>query len=112
MSAEPIRKHLADFPDAQYIQAECTAINFSEQSVKAVQCAAPTTSRLHQSSEKSSASSASSASVPVSVSVPYDQLVIAVGAEPATFNIPGVREHCMFIKEIDDGMTDRETDDD
>ena len=37
------------------------------------------------------------------VNVPYDQLVIAIGAEPATFNIPGVRENCMFIKEIDDG---------
>jgi len=41
---------------------------------------------------------------PSQVSVPYDQLVIAVGAEPATFNIPGVRERCMFIKEIDDGI--------
>ena len=28
----------------------------------------------------------------------YDYLVLAVGAEPATFNIPGVKENAMFMK--------------
>ena len=83
--AEPIRKHLVDFPDAQYIQAECHTVDFSE---RIVQCRKDSESAQSQSP---------------SVAVPYDQLVIAVGAEPATFNIPGVSEHCMFIKEIHDG---------
>ena len=30
--------------------------------------------------------------------VPYDALVIAVGAVPNDFNIPGVREHAFFLK--------------
>ena len=33
----------------------------------------------------------------------YDYLVYAVGAETQTFNIPGVREHALFMKELDDG---------
>ncbi|KAH7683428.1 NADH:ubiquinone reductase (non-electrogenic) protein [Dioscorea alata] len=34
--------------------------------------------------------------------VDYDYLVIAVGARVNTFNIPGVLEHCHFLKEIED----------
>lgn len=34
----------------------------------------------------------------------YDHLVIAVGAEPQTFNIPGVAENAIFMKEIDDAL--------
>jgi NADH dehydrogenase len=29
--------------------------------------------------------------------IPYDTLVLAVGAVPDTFGIPGVKEHCMFL---------------
>ena len=32
----------------------------------------------------------------------YDYLVYAVGAETQTFNIPGVKEHACFMKELDD----------
>ena len=35
-------------------------------------------------------------------SLPYDDLVIAVGAVPGTFGVPGVAEHAMFLKEIGD----------
>ena len=34
--------------------------------------------------------------------IPYDYLVFAVGAEVQTFNIPGVREHSCFMKELED----------
>jgi len=34
--------------------------------------------------------------------VPYDILVVAVGEQPATFGVPGVRENCFFMKEITD----------
>ena len=34
----------------------------------------------------------------------YDKLVIAVGAENATFGIPGVREHSCFLKEVGDAQ--------
>ena len=36
--------------------------------------------------------------------VPYDMLVIGVGAENATFGIEGVREHSCFLKEIGDAQ--------
>ena len=30
--------------------------------------------------------------------VPYDVLVVGVGAINNTFNIPGVEQHCYFLK--------------
>lgn len=39
--------------------------------------------------------------------IPYDMLVIGVGAENATFGIPGVREHGCFLKEIPDAQVIR-----
>lgn len=36
--------------------------------------------------------------------VAYDMLVVGVGAENATFGIPGVREHGCFLKEIGDAQ--------
>lgn len=36
--------------------------------------------------------------------IPYDMLVIGVGAENATFGIPGVRENSCFLKEINDAQ--------
>ena len=32
--------------------------------------------------------------------VPYDRLVVAVGASSNTFGIKGVREHCVFLKQV------------
>ena len=37
-----------------------------------------------------------------STTIPYDYLVYAVGAEVQTFNIPGVKEHACFMKELYD----------
>jgi NADH:ubiquinone reductase (H+-translocating) len=34
---------------------------------------------------------------------PYDHLVLALGAEPAYFNIPGVEEHCISIRGLSAG---------
>lgn len=36
--------------------------------------------------------------------LPYDYLVVAVGATSNTFNTPGVTEHCHFLKEIPDAQ--------
>lgn len=37
-----------------------------------------------------------------STKIHYDYLVMAVGAEVQTFNIPGVKEHACFMKELGD----------
>jgi NADH dehydrogenase FAD-containing subunit len=34
--------------------------------------------------------------------VQYDRLVVTIGAQTNTFGIPGVREHCNFLKSIED----------
>jgi NADH:ubiquinone reductase (non-electrogenic) len=39
--------------------------------------------------------------------VPFDMLVVGVGAENATFGIPGVREHALFLKEVNDAQAIR-----
>lgn len=41
------------------------------------------------------------------VKLPYDHLVIAVGAQPNTFGIPGVEKYGMFLKEIEHGRAVR-----
>ncbi|MCB0334731.1 MAG: FAD-dependent oxidoreductase [Bdellovibrionales bacterium] len=38
----------------------------------------------------------------------YDTLVIAVGAKTNTFSIPGVEEHCLFLKELADARSVRQ----
>lgn len=40
----------------------------------------------------------------MSTEVPFDMLVVGVGAENATFGIPGVREHSCFLKEVGDAQ--------
>ncbi|VEU34595.1 unnamed protein product [Pseudo-nitzschia multistriata] len=34
--------------------------------------------------------------------VSYDRLVVTIGAQTNTFGIPGVREHCNFLKQVED----------
>ncbi len=38
----------------------------------------------------------------------YDQLVIALGSEPEFYNIPGLAEHCMALKSVDDALLVRD----
>ncbi|KAG8905199.1 NADH:ubiquinone oxidoreductase, partial [Tulasnella sp. 417] len=42
------------------------------------------------------------------MTIPYDILVYAVGAETQTFGIPGVKEHSCFLKELPDAEKLRE----
>jgi NADH:ubiquinone reductase (non-electrogenic) len=82
---EPIRWY-CDQPNSAspptYIQAECVGLDMQTQTVK---CIGVTDS------------------IPP-FSVKYDHLIVAVGAEPATFNIPGVKEYATFMKEVEDGI--------
>jgi NADH:ubiquinone reductase (non-electrogenic) len=40
---------------------------------------------------------------------PFDLLAIGVGCVPATFGVPGVEQHAIFLKEIDDARRIRQT---
>lgn len=88
---EPIRKlirrHHKGTPTT-FLEAECVGINHTR---KHVQC------------EDRSA-------IVGEVSkwdLPYDLLVVAVGADTNTFGTPGVTEHCHFLKEISDAQAIR-----
>lgn len=45
--------------------------------------------------------------LPEKFEVSYDKLVIGVGATTASFNIPGVTDYCLFLKEVSDATAIR-----
>jgi len=67
----------------RYIKASCTGVDLKEKKVK---CTVEGSEGLE---------------------VPYDKLVIAVGADPATFGIKGVQENAYFLKEVEHGVAIR-----
>jgi NADH dehydrogenase FAD-containing subunit len=79
---EPIRKANTR---ANYLEATCTAIDpvAKEITCENVVCAG-TSCRIED------------------FKLAYDHLIVAVGATSNTFGIPGVKEHCIFMKQIDD----------
>lgn len=79
---EAIRQ-TAPMPHSTYVQAECTGIDPEE---KTLHCEG----------------------AGISLDIPYDHLVVAVGAQPNTFGIPGVQEHALFLKELDHGLKVRQ----
>jgi len=80
---EPIRKYCGRFgANAKYYEARCTKV---DPKTNTIICEAVTHNGTVQT-----------------FTLPYDRLVIAVGAVNNTFNTPGVVEHCSFLKEIDD----------
>ncbi|KAJ1926438.1 hypothetical protein IWQ60_003784 [Tieghemiomyces parasiticus] len=46
--------------------------------------------------------------VPGQFAIPYDKLVVTVGARSNTFDIPGVREHAFFLKDVPDARRIRQ----
>eukprot|EP00026_Physarum_polycephalum_P007048 Phypoly_transcript_07101.p1 GENE.Phypoly_transcript_07101~~Phypoly_transcript_07101.p1 ORF type:complete len:538 (+),score=68.30 Phypoly_transcript_07101:61-1674(+) len=86
----PIREYCDSTPaGAGFIEAECVGIDAAAKTVKCQDVSAikGTVTELN---------------------LPYDHLVVAVGAEPATFGVPGVRENAVFMKEINDSRTIRD----
>jgi NADH dehydrogenase FAD-containing subunit len=82
---EPIRNANAR---ADYLEATAVSVNST---AKTVSCL----------SVKCSGTSCSTADF----DIPYDHLVVAVGATSNTFGIKGVRENCLFLKQIEDASS-------
>ncbi|WPG99449.1 Hypothetical protein R9X50_00226300 [Acrodontium crateriforme] len=83
---EPIRNFLRHKKAAvKFYEADCTKIDHEKKVVY-----------INDDSEIKGLSS--------TTEVPYDMLVVGVGAENATFGIPGVREHGCFLKEVNDAQ--------
>lgn len=72
-------------PNAKYLEATCTNVDVDASTIdcRIVACEG-TSCEIEE------------------FSLPYDHLVVAVGAQVNTFGIPGVKEHCLFLKQVDD----------
>ncbi|OAG44448.1 hypothetical protein AYO21_01444 [Fonsecaea monophora] len=83
---EPIRNILRHKKaKVKYYEAECTKIDYEKRIVYA----------KDDSEIKGDT---------METEIPFDLLVVGVGAENATFGIPGVREHACFLKEVGDAQ--------
>ena len=93
---EPIRWYCerAGHEGATFLQAECKAVDIKNKRI-VYQTVAPNI--LENDQKKNSTK-------PKDMTLDYDHLVIAVGAEPATFGIAGVKENATFMKEIEDAL--------
>lgn len=83
----PIRSMLGG--DVSYLQAQCDSVDVERKCIKCCDVS-PTTGNLE------------------SFELEYDQLVVACGAQPATFNIPGIEENAHFMKELPDSLAIRD----
>ncbi|CAM9533373.1 unnamed protein product [Scytosiphon promiscuus] len=81
---EPIRKVNAE---ANYLEATCTGIDVSRKTITCENVVCEGTTCNIEDFE-----------------LPYDYLVVSVGATTNTFNTPGVMEHCIFLKQVQDAQ--------
>ncbi|KAF9123769.1 hypothetical protein BGW39_008706 [Mortierella sp. 14UC] len=95
---EPVRGYTRN---VEYHQAWCDNVDFEQSkvdctlnlsTVPATHVTNPTTHTLQQVTNNHKNH----------LSLDYDHLIIAVGSYSNTFNIPGVKEHAFFLKEVSD----------
>ncbi|KAF9045570.1 NDE1, mitochondrial external NADH dehydrogenase [Panaeolus papilionaceus] len=91
-AVEPVRRYT---PQATYYQAWCDEIDFTK---KTLTCMPATRSASAEATEPMD--TVREPNVPFTMS--YDKLIIAVGAYSQTFNVPGVKQHAHFLKDIKD----------
>lgn len=83
---EPIRNILRHKKaSVKYYEAECTKIDYQSKKIFVKDDSEVKGDRMETEIE-------------------YDMLVVGVGAENATFGIPGVKEHSCFLKEVGDAQ--------
>lgn len=86
---EPIRKAN---PYVNYFEASAIDIDLEKKNIRCVR----------SSQTASDVPDVDESSPDLKFDVPYDVLVIGVGEQTATFNVPGARENAYFLKEISD----------
>jgi len=80
---EPIR---SANPTVRFYQGQCSAINLKGRCITVKPMADAHGGEFH---------------------MPYDTLVLAVGVRPACHAVPGVNEHCLFLKDVEDARSIR-----
>jgi NADH:ubiquinone reductase (non-electrogenic) len=119
---EPVRNfishHLKKVPEAKIVftEAEATGIDVEARRVQCLDASprTPVTLETARRTKKTWSSSLSGAPVydtrntegsyKYEFSIPYDVLVLGVGATTNTFGTPGAMEHCLFLKTVNDAL--------
>ena len=113
---ESIRTHTSRFGDDSYLRGNCVGVDFDNKTIKvqllegdqSEQLLPPSAPYLSGAKSSSSSSSSSPPSPPqrhtTSVNVPYDTLVVAIGAQTNTFGIPGVSANALYMKDLGDAL--------
>ncbi|KAF5325211.1 hypothetical protein D9619_009736 [Psilocybe cf. subviscida] len=91
-AVEPVRRYT---PEATFYQAWCDEIDFMTKQLKCTPASRPSESEPTGDSD-------TLVKVAEPFTIPFDKLIIAVGAYSQTFNIPGVKEHAHFLKDVKD----------
>ncbi|KAF8964751.1 pyridine nucleotide-disulfide oxidoreductase-domain-containing protein [Flammula alnicola] len=89
---EPVRRYA---PEATFYQAWCDEIDFTQKELKCMPATRPSDSEPTGDTDALVQTGSP-------FTLHYDKLIIAVGAYSQTFNIPGVKEHAHFLKDIKD----------
>ncbi|KAG0233833.1 hypothetical protein BGW41_001365 [Actinomortierella wolfii] len=87
---EPVRQYTGN---VEYHQAWCDKIDFDRNKVSCTLNLAPNPETVQ---------------TPENIELTYDHLIISVGSYSNTFNIPGVKEHAFFLKEVSDARKIRQ----
>ncbi|KAF9429951.1 hypothetical protein BGZ94_008907 [Podila epigama] len=86
---EPVRSYTRN---VDYFQAWCDTVDFEKSKVDCTTNLSPVPKSIIQDSQGTDKK----------LTLDYDHLIIAVGSYSNTFNIPGVKEHAFFLKEVSD----------
>ncbi|KAF8803351.1 FAD/NAD(P)-binding domain-containing protein [Phlegmacium glaucopus] len=101
-AVEPVRRYA---PEVTYYQAWCDEIDFAHKRLKCVRNpkfmpATRPTNADPKPKHDGDTNVIDHSGIPFSIH--FDKLVIAVGAYSQTFDVPGVKEHAHFLKDVKD----------
>lgn len=86
-------------------QAWCDKIDFKQKTLKCTPATAPL--EFEGSASLAGTTTSYPSDMDNAFNLRYDKLVIAVGAYSQTFNVPGVKEHAHFLKDVRDARAIR-----
>ncbi|KAG0284191.1 hypothetical protein BGZ96_011448 [Linnemannia gamsii] len=95
---EPVRGYTRN---VEYHQAWCDSVDFEKSKVDCT-LNLSTVPATHTTDPKTHTLQTVTNNQKNHLSLSYDHLIIAVGSYSNTFNIPGVKEHAFFLKEVSD----------
>ncbi|KAF8843478.1 NDE1, mitochondrial external NADH dehydrogenase [Paxillus ammoniavirescens] len=104
-AVEPVRKYS---PQVAAYQAWCDVIDFKQKTLKCMPATPPVP--FEQPSALAVGGTPTETQFPATgapFTLRYDKLVIGVGAYSQTFNVPGVKEHAHFLKDVRDARAIR-----